>query len=230
MARETFEQLRGVGQLAAACRALERGDIDGAVAACDSLEPARAETPAWRKLRARSLFHAGRAEESHAELVLYLDSRPDDFDALLLAYRILHIRNQRSGPGRLADLPERLTALMVRELEHRAVRRDGDWLLVCMDVVTDDRLAGALAGIGLEPAVCQGTYFLFVDARRFLKPGEDDEGFCRRLVIEAGVAAVPVSAFYLDRATAPTDFIRFCFAKRDEVLDGAVERLAGYLG
>ena len=93
-----------------------------------------------------------------------------------------------------------------------------------------DRLAGALAGIGLEPAVCQGTYFLFVDARRFLKPGEDDEGFCRRLVIEAGVAAVPVSAFYLDRATAPTDFIRFCFAKRDEVLDGAVERLAGYLG
>ncbi|MEQ9330452.1 aminotransferase [Thalassobaculum sp.] len=93
-----------------------------------------------------------------------------------------------------------------------------------------DRLSGALAGIGLEPAVCQGSYFLFVDARRFLKPGEDDEGFCRRLVTEAGVAAVPVSAFYLDRATAPTDFIRFCFAKRDEVLDGAVERLAGYLG
>ncbi len=92
-----------------------------------------------------------------------------------------------------------------------------------------DRLSGALAGIGLEPAVCQGSYFLFVDAGRFLKPGEDDEGFCRRLVTEAGVAAVPVSAFYLDRASAPTDFIRFCFAKRDAVLDGAVERLAGYL-
>lgn len=93
-----------------------------------------------------------------------------------------------------------------------------------------DRLAGALAGIGLEPAECQGSYFLFVDAGRFLKPGEDDEGFCRRLVTEAGVAAVPVSAFYLERGTAPTDFIRFCFAKRDEVLDGAVDRLAGYLG
>src|SRR3546814_390239 len=66
-----------------------------------------------------------------------------------------------------------------------------------------DRLAGSLAAIGLEPAVCQGTYFLFVDAKRFLKPGEDDEGFCRRLVTEAGVAAVPVSAFYQDRATAP---------------------------
>jgi aspartate/methionine/tyrosine aminotransferase len=93
-----------------------------------------------------------------------------------------------------------------------------------------DRLSTALAAIGLEPAVCQGTYFLFVDAKRFLKAGEDDEAFCRRLVTEAGVAAVPVSAFYLDRASAPTDFIRFCFAKRDEVLDGAVERLADYLG
>lgn len=93
-----------------------------------------------------------------------------------------------------------------------------------------DRLATSLTAIGLEPAVCQGSYFLFVDAGRFLKPGEDDEGFCRRLVIEAGVAAVPVSAFYQDRATAPTDFIRFCFAKRDEVLDAAAERLAGYLG
>jgi len=93
-----------------------------------------------------------------------------------------------------------------------------------------DRLSDALAGIGLEPAECQGSYFLFVDAGRFLKPGEGDEGFCRRLVTEAGVAAVPVSAFYLDRATAPTDFIRFCFAKRDAVLDGAVDRLTEYLG
>lgn len=96
--------------------------------------------------------------------------------------------------------------------------------------VKRDRLAAALSGIGLTPATCQGTYFLFVDAGRFLKPGEDDEGFCRRLVVEAGVAAVPVSAFYQDRATAPTDFIRFCFAKQDAVLDGAAERLAGYLG
>jgi aspartate/methionine/tyrosine aminotransferase len=92
-----------------------------------------------------------------------------------------------------------------------------------------DRLSTALGGIGLEPAVCEGTYFLFVDAARFLKPGEDDEGFCRRLVIEAGVASVPASAFYQDRATAPTSFIRFCFAKRDDVLDGAVDRLRTYL-
>ena len=37
--------------------------------------------------------------------------------------------------------------------------------------VKRDRLATALSGIGLTPAVCQGSYFLFVDASRFLKPG-----------------------------------------------------------
>ncbi|MCR9176176.1 MAG: aminotransferase [Alphaproteobacteria bacterium] len=92
-----------------------------------------------------------------------------------------------------------------------------------------DRLSAGLTTIGFDPAVCQGTYFLFVDASRFLRPGEDDELFCRRLVLEAGVAAVPVSAFYGDKGTAPKSFIRFCFAKRDAVLDGAVERLESYL-
>lgn len=92
-----------------------------------------------------------------------------------------------------------------------------------------DRLSDGLSGLGLQPAVCQGTYFLFVNASPFLRSGEDDEGFCRRLVTEGGVAAVPVSAFYQDRETAPNTFIRFCFAKQDSVLDGAVERLGSYL-
>ena len=50
-----------------------------------------------------------------------------------------------------------------------------------------------------------------------------------RLVPDAGVAAVPVSAFYLDPQSAPRNYIRFCFAKQDAVLDGAVERLDTYL-
>jgi aspartate/methionine/tyrosine aminotransferase len=92
-----------------------------------------------------------------------------------------------------------------------------------------DLLSTGLSGIGLTPAICQGTYFLFVDASPFLRDGEDDEGFCRRLVLEAGVAAVPVSAFYMDRESAPKTFIRFCFAKRDAVLNGALEKLSAYL-
>jgi hypothetical protein len=48
--------------------------------------------------------------------------------------------------------------------------------------------------------------------------------FCLRAVKEAGVAAIPVSAFY---ETAPvTSDLRLCFAKRDETLDEGVERLA----
>jgi aspartate/methionine/tyrosine aminotransferase len=41
------------------------------------------------------------------------------------------------------------------------------------------------------------------------------------------VAAVPVSAFYV--ADAPTNFVRFCFCKKDEVIDGALERLGNWV-
>jgi aspartate/methionine/tyrosine aminotransferase len=47
------------------------------------------------------------------------------------------------------------------------------------------------------------------------------------MTVEAGVASVPVSAFY--GANAPKSFIRLCFSKRDEVLDEAVERLRTWL-
>jgi aspartate/methionine/tyrosine aminotransferase len=53
-----------------------------------------------------------------------------------------------------------------------------------------------------------------------------DEAFCERLIPEAGVAAIPMSAFY---ARAPlTNYVRLCFAKGDATLDAAVERLAAF--
>ena len=45
---------------------------------------------------------------------------------------------------------------------------------------------------------------------------------------EAGVTAVPVSAFYVE--TGPTHFVRFCFAKREAVLDEAISRLEKSFG
>ena len=48
------------------------------------------------------------------------------------------------------------------------------------------------------------------------------------MTVEAGVTAVPVSAFY--DGSGPTHFIRFCFSKRDAVLDGALDRLARWIG
>ena len=54
----------------------------------------------------------------------------------------------------------------------------------------------------------------------------DDVDFCKRLVLENGVAAIPVSAFYAEGAVRTV--VRFCFAKRDATLDAALERLAAW--
>lgn len=89
-----------------------------------------------------------------------------------------------------------------------------------------DRITAGLRQIGFDVLPCEGTYFVTCDiASLGLNAG--DAEVCRRMVVEAGVAAVPVSAFYL--ADAPTSYIRFCFCKKDEVLDGAVERLGAWI-
>ena len=51
-----------------------------------------------------------------------------------------------------------------------------------------------------------------------------DEAFCKRIVADYDVAAIPVSAFY--ETDAVTSVVRFCFSKRDETLDTALERLS----
>jgi aspartate/methionine/tyrosine aminotransferase len=96
------------------------------------------------------------------------------------------------------------------------------------------RLADGLDRIGIPSLRCEGTYFLNIDRRAVpfrWNDVPDDVAFCTRLIEEVGVAAIPLSAFY---AEAPTsDYIRFCFAKQDSVLDGAVERIgraAGVMG
>ena len=86
-----------------------------------------------------------------------------------------------------------------------------------------DRLAAALRAEGFVVLDSQGTYFLNIDL-----PGSgisaDDRTFCLRAVQEAGVAAIPVSAF--SEADPVTTIVRLCFAKRDETLDAGAERLA----
>jgi aspartate/methionine/tyrosine aminotransferase len=87
-----------------------------------------------------------------------------------------------------------------------------------------DLLAEALRAARLDPLPIGGAYFLVTDlgARGIA----DDVAFCRRLVTEVGVAAIPTSVFHADPAAAPR-FARFCFAKRDETLREAAARLAG---
>jgi len=84
-----------------------------------------------------------------------------------------------------------------------------------------DHLQRGLAASGFAVLPSAGTYFLNVD----LGPLglADDAAFCRRMVAEAGVAAIPVSAFYAD--ASQKSVVRFCFAKKYETLDAAIERI-----
>jgi len=94
-----------------------------------------------------------------------------------------------------------------------------------------DRLAGGLSKAGLGVLVPDGTYFLNADIRSTGFDG-DDVAFCQKMTTEAGVTMLPVSAFYVggdEREDAPRYFVRFCFAKNDEVLDAASEKLIAYL-
>jgi len=87
-----------------------------------------------------------------------------------------------------------------------------------------DRRAG---GGGFAVAPCHGTYFVNVDIGSVGFQG-DDADFCREIIEKAGVAAIPVSAFY---ASAPeTSMARFCFAKPDDMLDEAIIRLKRRFG
>lgn len=91
-----------------------------------------------------------------------------------------------------------------------------------------DHLAAHLEAIGFACLPCEGTYFLSVDIES-VGAQDDDTAFCRRLTQEAGVAAVPVSAFYHPAITTPARrYARFCFAKKLTVLDEAADRLARY--
>lgn len=89
-----------------------------------------------------------------------------------------------------------------------------------------DRFAAALSRAGLAPLPCAGTYFLNADISG-TRIGGDDVTFCQQAVAEAGVAAIPVSAFY--EADAAGTLVRFCFAKDDAVLEEGAARLARWL-
>jgi N-succinyldiaminopimelate aminotransferase len=86
-----------------------------------------------------------------------------------------------------------------------------------------DRLATGLGAIGLKTLPCAATWFVNVDlAASGLAEG--DVAFCERILETAGVAAIPVSAFY---ARDPvTTIVRFCHAKADATIDEALARLA----
>jgi methionine transaminase len=85
-----------------------------------------------------------------------------------------------------------------------------------------DLFRGGLAATRLRLLPSEGSYFQCVDYSNVSELGE--EAFCRWLTTEIGVAAIPLSAFYADGRDQR--IARLCFAKRDETLRLALERLA----
>jgi N-succinyldiaminopimelate aminotransferase len=90
-----------------------------------------------------------------------------------------------------------------------------------------DRLAAGLTRIGFSVLPTQGSYFLNAGFAGLPIDG-DDATVCETLTREAGVATIPVSAFVPGGGMA--GWLRFCFAKQDNVIDAAVARLGAYFG
>ena len=83
-------------------------------------------------------------------------------------------------------------------------------------------LHDALETAGLPVLPIEGSYFLMADISN--RGFTSDVEFCRWLVTNHGVAAVPPSAFYVDAGSAPL-LARFCFAKRMDTIEEARVRL-----
>jgi methionine aminotransferase len=83
-------------------------------------------------------------------------------------------------------------------------------------------LRSMLAATPLTLLPCEGSYFQLATYERI--SDEPAAAFAQRLVREIGVATIPLSAFYHDGTDHHV--IRFCFAKRDDTLHAAGERLA----
>lgn len=84
-----------------------------------------------------------------------------------------------------------------------------------------DRFLIGLRASAFEPLPCAGSYFQLADYSKI--SDEPDLAFARRLATEHGVAAIPLSPFY--RSPPGQRILRFCFAKQEETLDNAIEKL-----
>ena len=77
--------------------------------------------------------------------------------------------------------------------------------------------------IGIPYTDPQGAYFVLADIGPFLKKGQTDVEFCEELARKVGVATVPGSSFFMENVP---NIVRMHFAKKDETLYTALERLS----
>ena len=77
--------------------------------------------------------------------------------------------------------------------------------------------------LGIAYTDPQGAYFVLANIGQFMKKGQTDVEFCEEMTQKVGVAAVPGSSFFHENVP---DIIRLHFAKKDETLYEALNRLS----
>ncbi|KAJ1544119.1 Kynurenine--oxoglutarate transaminase 3 [Nowakowskiella sp. JEL0078] len=103
-----------------------------------------------------------------------------------------------------------------------------------------DKLIAMLKSVGLKPTLPHGGYFVLADIlsvpfsenSEFAGESRRDYRICKQLTVEAGVTAIPPSAFYKsgskDADEVAGGLARFAFCKTSEMLDEAGKRLEKY--
>ncbi|MDE2318490.1 MAG: aminotransferase [Rhodospirillales bacterium] len=87
-------------------------------------------------------------------------------------------------------------------------------------------LDAGLKRLGFATLPASGSYFVTADASSLGFEG-GDVAFCEAITTQAGVAAIPVSAFYA--GDGPRHYARFAFCKQSHVLEEALRRLEGWV-
>lgn len=80
-----------------------------------------------------------------------------------------------------------------------------------------------LDSIGIAYTDPQGAYFVLANIGRFMKKGQSDVEFCEEMAQKVGVAVVPGTSFFMEDIP---DIVRMHFAKKDETLYEALNRLS----
>ena len=81
-----------------------------------------------------------------------------------------------------------------------------------------------LRNIGIPYTDPQGAYFVLADIGPFMKKGQSDVDFCVEMAQKVGVACVPGSSFFNE--VGVNNIVRLHFAKVDETLNAALDRLS----
>ena len=86
-------------------------------------------------------------------------------------------------------------------------------------------MCNALSDAGFQVHEPEGTYYVIAGITSF--GFKNDVEACRTLIRDAGVAAIPASAFWNNKNYG-SDLLRFCFCKNDNTLEEGIRRLINW--